>query len=439
MIHSTHFAQITTVVNLGSHALLIFLLQIALLLLAALLLGALARRFKLPSVVGELCAGVLLGPSLLGYFAPGFSGWILPQDPAQFHLLDAVGQLGVLLLVGLSGLEINLRLLKRRSSATARISLTGLLVPFAAGIGISYLLPDTFVPEGTNRTIFALFLGVALCVSAIPVMAKTLMDMKLMHRRAGQLALSGGVIDDIFGWIMLSVVAAMVTTGAIQGFQVLRSLGWVIFTLIFAATAGRKLIGFILRIARSSGEDGPTVTAMTALILASAGATHAMGLEAALGAFLCGIVIAADPKFYEIKLPTVLAVLAPIFFATAGLRMDLTALLHPPVLLGGLAVLAVAILGKFIGVYIGARLSKLDRWESLAIGAAMNARGVIEVIIATVGVRLGVLTTEMYTIIVLVAVVTSLMAPPVLRFTMQRVGQRDEDEFITNPAISTTQ
>ena len=430
------FANAAPVATLGSHQFLIFLLQVALLLTAAFCLGAVARRFNLPSIVGELSAGLLLGPSILGNFFPGFAGWIFPPETEQFHLIDAVGQLGVVMLVALSGIEINLALLRRRSTSTLKISLLGLLVPFFAGIAIAYTLPNSFTPHGVDPLIFGLFLGVAMCVSAIPVMAKTLMDMKLMHRRVGQLSLSAGVIDDIFGWVMLSVVAAMVTTGSIQGSKIAHSLLWVAFVVVFTATAGRWLVRRILRIARSSGNDAPVVTAMAAMVMGSAAATHAMGLEAALGAFMCGILIGTDSEFKKIKLPTVMAVLAPVFFATAGLRMDLTSLFHPDVLLGGLAVLAIAILGKFIGVFIGARLSGIKSWESLAMGAAMNARGVIEVIIATVGMRLGVLTTTAYTVIVLVAVVTSLMAPPILRFTMARVTHDEDEEPAAKPTVA---
>jgi Kef-type K+ transport system membrane component KefB len=160
-----------------THELLVFLLQVGILLLVASLLGRLAARFNLPALVGELLAGVVLGPSLFGWTVPDVSNWLLPKQPEQMHLLDAVGQVGVLLLVGLTGIGMDFALIRRRSLTAARVSLAGIVVPFLPGIGLGYLLAGPLdIPPG-KRTVFALFLGVAMCVSAIPVIAKTLMDM----------------------------------------------------------------------------------------------------------------------------------------------------------------------------------------------------------------------------------------------------------------------
>ncbi len=413
-------ATVTPVPTIASHSLLLFLLQVSVLLTLALLLGALARRFKMPSVVGELGAGVLIGPSLFGFFFPGAFEWLFPPDTGQFHLLDAVGQVGVIMLVGLSGMELNLALLKRCGPSAMKISIAGLVIPLAFGVGAGFILPDALVPDGISRLLFALFMGVALCVSAIPVIAKTLMDLKLMGHRVGQLSLAAGMVDDIIGWIILSLVAAMVTTGGIQAGSLGMSLFYVALTIGFALTLGRVLVRRVLDLVRRSSpdDDGPVVTAMAAMILISAAITHAMHLEAVFGAFVCGILIGSDINFKKIRLPTVLSVLAPLFFATAGLRIDLTTLATPLVLISALAMLVVATAGKFIGAYLGGRLSKMDSRESLALGAAMNSRGVIEIVIANVGVRLGVLNTEAYTIIVLIAVVTSLTAPPLLRWLL---------------------
>ena len=413
-------ATVTPVPTIASHSLLLFLLQVSVLLTLALLLGALARRFKMPSVVGELGAGVLIGPSLFGFFFPGAFEWLFPPDTGQFHLLDAVGQVGVIMLVGLSGMELNLALLKRCGPSAMKISIAGLVIPLAFGVGAGFILPDALVPDGISRLLFALFMGVALCVSAIPVIAKTLMDLKLMGHRVGQLSLAAGMVDDIIGWIILSLVAAMVTTGGIQAGSLGMSLFYVALTIGFALTLGRVLVRRVLDLVRRSSpdDDGPVVTAMAAMILISAAITHAMHLEAVFGAFVCGILIGSDINFKKIRLPTVLSALAPLFFATAGLRIDLTTLATPLVLISALAMLVVATAGKFIGAYLGGRLSKMDSRESLALGAAMNSRGVIEIVIANVGVRLGVLNTEAYTIIVLIAVVTSLTAPPLLRWLL---------------------
>lgn len=422
----------TPVAPLGAHSLLVFLLQLALMLGLALALGSLAARFRLPAVVGELFAGVVLGPSLLAHVAPGFQQWLFPADPGQFHLLDAVGQIGVLLLVGLTGVHMDLTLVRRRAATAAGVSAGGLVVPLALGVVTGFLLPRTLVPDGTDATVFALFMGVAMCVSAIPVLAKTLMDMRLLHRNIGQLTLTAGMIDDAFGWFMLSIVSAMavnvVTTGT-----VLTSLAYLAAIAVVALTAGRPLVRGAMRLAGRSPEAGPTVATTIVLILLAAAGTHALGLESVFGAFVMGMLVGGagrvDPARLAPLRTVVLSGFAPIFFATAGLRMDLTALTRPPVLLAGLAVLAVAVVGKFLGAYAGARLSRLNRWEALALGAGLNARGVIEVVVAMVGLRLGILSVEAYTLVVLVAIVTSLMTPPVLRLAMTRVEQTADEEI----------
>lgn len=414
---------------IAAHPLLVFLLQVGVLLLLAILLGRLASRCGLPAIVGELSAGVLLGPSLFGWAAPDAAAWLLPSDPAQVHLLDAVGQIAVLLLVGLTGIEMDLRMIRRRGGTALRVSLAGLLVPLALGVGLGYPVAHMLGIDTSDRQMFALFLGVAMCVSAIPVIAKTLMDMDLIHRDVGQLTLAAGMIDDTFGWLMLSVVSAM-TVGGLTAGVFAEAVGSLLLVLLIALLIGRPLVRRALRLCK--GSDERTVSAAAAMILLAAAGTQSLGLEAVFGAYLCGMLIGSSGEFDRARTVSlrmvVLAVLAPVFFATAGLRIDLRALTEPAVLGAALIVLAVAVLGKFAGAYIGARLSRLSRWEALALGAGMNARGVIEIIVAMVGLRLGILDTRTYTIIVLVAVVTSVMAPPLLKAAVKRIDCTPEEQ-----------
>jgi adhesin HecA-like repeat protein len=414
------------VAPLTSHGLLVFLLQVAVLLTLAIVLGRLSARVGMPAVAGELAAGVLLGPSLFGQVAPDAAGWLIPAEPGQFHLLDAFGQIGVLLLVGIAGIQMDLGLLRRRGLDAARIGLAGLIIPLGLGVGCGLLLPASLYAAGADRTASAFFLGVAMCVSAIPVIAKTLMDMNLLHRNIGQLTLTAGMIDNTAGWLLLSIVSAMTSVGVSTG-SVATAVGEVVLVLLLAVAA-RPLVRLVLgRIL----EPAVTVSAVTVMILLAAAGTQALGLEPLFGAFLCGMVIAAAGNFDVAGLAPlrmlVLAFLAPVFFATAGLRMDLTALSRPIVLLTALVILLVAVVGKFTGAILGARLSGLNRWEALALGAGMNARGAVEVVVAMAGLRLGVLNTATYTIIVLVAIVTSLLAPPILRPAMARVERTAEE------------
>lgn len=439
-------AAAAPIAPIGAHPLLVLLLQLGVLLLLAVLLGRVAVRLGWPAVAGELCAGVLVGPSVLGTLAPRLAGWLFPHSVEQVHMLDAVGQLGVLLLVGVSGSHLDFALVRRQGRTAARVSSAGLLLPLGLGVGLGLLLPASLLAPHGSRTTFAAFLGVAMCVSAIPVIAKTLLDMNLLHRDIGQLTLTAGMLDDAVGWLLLSVVTAMATTG-VSGAGVLRSVLSLAVVLLLAVVAGRLLVGPVYRWAERTGGSGTVVGTTAVLILLAAAGTQALGLEPIFGAFVCGVAVTATGAVSPLLLAPLrtvtLSVLAPVFLASAGLRMDLTALARPAVALMALAALVVAVVGKFGGAYLGARGSRLGRWEALALGAGMNARGVVQVVIAMVGLRLGVLDSASYTVIVLVAVVTSLMAPPVLRFAMARIDltaleqQRRAAQF--GPAAPETQ
>jgi Kef-type K+ transport system membrane component KefB len=417
---------------IAPHQLLIFLLQVALLLLLALCMGRLAQRLRMPAIVGELLTGVVIGPSLLGHLAPEFVGWLLPARPDQVHLLDAVGLLGVILLVGITGSHLDLRTLRQRSATAARVSIAGLVVPLGFGVAVGFVLPAGLMPDHTDRGVFALFIGVAMCVSAIPVIAKMLADMRLLHRDVGQLTLAAGVVDDAVGWFLLSIVSAVATVGFSAG-RVSLAVLYLVGFVVLAATVGRPLVRRMMRLAARSAEPGPTVVTAVIVIVLGAAATQALGMEPIFGAFVAGVLVGAPTAADQVKLAplrtVVLGVLAPLFLATAGLRMDFTALAKPSIAFAALVVLVVAIAGKFVGAYIGAKLSRLSNWQGVALGAGMNARGVIEVVVATVGLRLGVLNTAGYTVVVLIAIVTSLMAPPLLRLAMTRVTLNDEERL----------
>ena len=415
--------------SLASHQLVVLLSEVGLLLLLAFLLGRLAMRFEMPAIVGELCAGVLVGPSVLSHLSPSASAWLLPHDPAQIHLLDAVAQIGLLLLVGITGIQIDLTLIRRRAGTAAVTGISGLVIPLAAGFGLALLLPASLIGGHSSRPTFALFIGVAIGVSALPVIAKTLTDLRLLHRDIGQLILCAVTVDDTLGWVLLAVVSAL-AAGHLAATGVGRLLGGLAL-VILVAVISRPLVRAGLRAANGRPDPGPLLATLVILIILASVGTQALGLEAVFGALIGGIVISScgvvEPTRLAPLRVTVLSVLAPLYFATAGLRMNLTALGRPPVLLAGLAVLAVAIVTKFIGAYAGARLSRLGHWPSLALGAGMNSRGVVEVIVAMVGLQLGLLTSAMYTIIVLVAIVTSLMAPPMLRWATARIDASAEE------------
>lgn len=412
--------------GMTDHQMLVLLLQIGLLLAVAVGLGRLAARLSLPAVVGELTAGVVLGPSLLGNLAPGVSHWLLPRDPEQMHLLSAVAQFGVLLLVAITGAHIDLGLLSRKRRAITCVSAGSVLLPLALGFALGFVLPGSLMGAASDRVTFALFMGVAVAVSALPVIAKTLLDMGLLHRNVGQIIIGSAAVSDIIGWLLLSMVSAMATFGLRLG-VVVESVGYLLLVLTSTAFLARPLIRRILRPVEHSAGRELSLSIIVVLIVLSAAGTHALGMEPILGAFLCGIVIGSlgseSRRSLDSMRAFVMATLAPLFLATAGLQVDLSALGDPQVLLAGAVTLVVAIGAKFAGGYLGGRVGRLERAEALAVGAGLNARGVVEIVLASVGLRLGVLTSASYTIVVLIAVVTSVMAPPILRRTTGRMAK----------------
>jgi Kef-type K+ transport system membrane component KefB/nucleotide-binding universal stress UspA family protein len=417
---------------LPHHALLIVLIQLAVLLLVSRTAGELMQKVNLPPVVGELLAGVLLGPSVLGALLPDLQNQIFPRDQMQSNLLSVVSWLGVLFLLIVTGLETDLNLIIRKGKTALMISMGGIIVPFITGLGLGYFLPDSFLADPSKRLVFMLFIATAMSISAVPVIAKVLMDLNLIRRDIGQITLAAGMTDDTIGWILLSVVAGLATSGTIDVKSVLGSVLGAVLFLAFAFTVGRSLMIQVLRWV-DDRVGGPTASLSAVLVigLAASALTHSLGIEAALGAFVTGILAGQAPRFSReagrtLELITV-SFLAPIFFAAAGLKVNLLQLMTPKIFLVGMVVLIIACIGKFTGAYIGSRISGLSHWEGLALGSGMNARGAMEIIVATIGLSLGVLNQQMYSIIVMVAIVTSLMAPPLLRWTLTHVEIGEEE------------
>ncbi|HKS44181.1 MAG TPA: cation:proton antiporter [Amycolatopsis sp.] len=425
--------------SIGAHQLLVFLLQIGLLLGAAILLGRLAAKAKLPPLVGELTAGVLLGPSVFGNLLPDVSRWLLPQEPGQMQLLSAVAQLGLLLLVAVTGAHVDLGLIRRRRRAIGLVSVGSVALPLALGCLLGFLLPDALMAQGANRGAFALFVGVAIAVSALPVISKTLLDMGLMHRDVGQMTIGAAAVSDVIGWLLLSVVSAMVTSSAVSAGVIFRTVGYLLAVLVLTVLVMRPAARWLLRRAERSGQPGLGVAVIVVLVVLAAAGTHALGLEPILGAFLGGLIIsslgAPVRRVLDSMRPLIMAALVPLYFVMAGLRVELSAFGDPAILLATAVTILVATLAKFAGGYAGARLGRIGHREALAIGAGLNARGVVEIVVATVGLQLGILTSATYAIVVLLAVLTSVMAPPMLRLTLKRTPasvaeQEREREFI---------
>ncbi|WP_129112851.1 cation:proton antiporter domain-containing protein [Halegenticoccus tardaugens] len=411
---------------LGHHELLIVIVQLLVLLVTARTLGEAFGRVGQPAVVGELLAGVLLGPSVLGVVAPGVYESLFVVAEAQFHLLEIVSWVGLIMLLVVTGLETDIDLIVSKGPTAAALSLGGIVVPFATGFGLGWYLPVEFIASPDQRLVFSLFIATAMSISAIPVIAKVLIELEVVRRDIGQLILAAGMVDDTIGWILLATVAGLARSGVVDVDSAVTTLLSVVVFLGIAFTVGRRVVETVLRrVDNAVGSETALVTTLMVLALAAGAITQYLGLEAILGAFVVGILVGQVKRFgysprHTFEVVT-LGVFAPVFFAIAGLRMDVAALFDPTVFAVSLVVLGVACFGKFAGVMGASRLVRLSRWEGIAIGGGMNARGAMEIIVATIGLGLGILTNEMYSIIVMVAIVTSLMAPAIMRFALPRI------------------
>ena len=417
---------------LTEHQLLVFWVQLFVVVLVARGLGAVARRAGQPAVIGELAAGVVLGPSLLGLIAPGAWDWLFPADVVLAGVMNAVAWLGVFFLLILAGFETDIALIRRLGRAAALVSAGSLAVPLAFGLVLGFLMPESFLGERSGRTEFALFMATALAISALPVAAKVLGDLGLMRHNFGQLTLAAGMVNDVAGWVLLGLVAGMVTSGGIAARPLLLTIGGVILFGLVAFTGGQRLVDALLRRVRE--RHGGVVGLLTVVVLvalAGAAVAQGIGLEGVLGAFVAGILLGRsrfqDSELYAYVESITLAFFAPVFFARAGLRVDLELLADPTTLVWAVLTLAAAIVAKFGGAAIGAHFAGLAPREGLALGAGLNARGAVEVVIASVGLGLGVLSSASYTVIVLLAISTSMLAPILLRVIVRDwVGTEEE-------------
>jgi Kef-type K+ transport system membrane component KefB len=434
----------TVLKGLEHHSLFLLLIQICVLLGVARLLGEVMRKLKQPAVVGELLAGVLLGPTTFGLAFPELQAAIFPAVQSQADLLSVVAWLGVLFLMIVTGLETDVQLIIQKGGTALLISGGGIILPFATGVALGWMIPDPFLPSPDSRLVFALFMAVSMSISAVPVIAKVLFDLKLVRRDIGQLTLAAAMTDDTIGWLLLSVVAGLAARGSVDVASVAVSAGVAVAFLAAAFTVGGRLISGIMTLVDRVGTGVVgQFSLVVVLALGAAAFTQEMGIEAVLGAFVVGILCGQAKRFraevgHTLEVVTA-GFLAPIFFASAGLKVDIIGLLDPELLTMGGIVLAIACIGKFAGCYVGAWLGGISHWERLAIGSGMNARGAMGLVVATVGLGLGVLTAEMYSVLVMVAIVTSLMAPPLLRWTLSHVKMsEDEEQRLEREAIAAT-
>ncbi len=411
----------------------IFIAQILALLIVGRLLGEAMLRMRQPAVMGQLIAGLLLGPSLFGLLLPDLQHALFPKNPEQKAMIDAISQFGILLLLLLTGMETDLKLVRQTGRAAVFASLMGIIVPFACGVALGEMLPDSMLPDPGKRLITALFLGTALSIASVKIVAMVVREMNFMRRVVGQVILASAIIDDSVGWIIVSIIFSLALHGAVDAWSLAQSVIGTFLFMVVSLTVGRRIVFFIIRWVNDSfTSEFAVITAILVIMGGMAMITHLIGVHTVLGAFVAGILIGESPiltrHIDEQLRGLITAFFAPVFFGIAGLSADLTIFADPQIALLTAGLILIASLGKFGGAFIGAELGGLTRREGFALACGMNARGSTEVIIATVGLSMGALNQNLFTMIVAMAVITTLAMPPTLRWALSRIPMRKEEK-----------
>jgi K+:H+ antiporter len=412
--------------SLTERQVLYLLAQFALLVFTARMLADVMRRIGQATVIGELLAGLLLGQSVLGHFFPAAFRLIFPADPVGAHILEGLAWIGVILLLLCTGLETELEILRGMGRIAALISTFGIVIPLAGGFVLGWGMPTAYLVAPNQRLIFSLFLAIAMAISAVPVIAKILIDLDLLRRELGLLILAAGILDDCAGWLLLSIVAGLAARGRVDLHGLFVILGFTGAFLLFCYFVGFRLVALVVRwVDDHSVLEHASLTTMIAIAFGCAVVTQAIGIHAVFGGFVGGVMLrtaARTRRTDRDQLQAVtMGVLAPLFFAYSGLRTDLFSItgFTIPIL-----VLGVACAGKLVGCTLGGMAGGLQWREAFAVASGMNARGGMEIVVALLGLSLGILTPQMYTVIVLVAIATSMITPPLLGWALSDVPER---------------
>jgi Kef-type K+ transport system membrane component KefB/mannitol/fructose-specific phosphotransferase system IIA component (Ntr-type) len=400
----------------------VMLLSLALLIGMARLLGELARRFHQPAILGELLAGVLLGPTVFGSLAPDCQAFLFPREGPNAVVLDGIRSLAIVLFLLVAGMEVDLSIVWKQGRAALKVSILGIVVPFALGLVGAAVMPRALGREvDADPVLFALFLATAMSISALPVIAKTLMDLDLYRTDLGMVVVSAAIFDDLTGWTLFALILG--STGAHHsGHGVWLTLLLTLLLALLLLTVGRWLMHRTLPILQAyTHYPGGVVGFAITVGLLGAALTEFIGIHAIFGAFLVGVALGDSTHLQErtrVMIDDFISfVFAPLFFATLGLRVNFVAHFHASVVL---FVFLLACAGKLLGAVLAARWGGFPPRERWAIGFAMNSRGAMEIILATLALEAGLIRQRLFVALVVMAIGTSALSGPLMRRVLRR-------------------
>lgn len=406
--------------KLSHNELVILLVAISAMLVLSRIVAEFGKRLKLPVVMGELLVGIALGPTVLGTLYPPAYNYLFPlvSNPHISIALDSIFSLSVIMLLFVAGMEVQLPMVLRQGKAAITTGLGGMIVPFATGFAAAWFLPEWFgiVPSAQNHLLFSLFLGTALSISALPVIARILMDMNLFKTNIGMIIIASAMFNDLIGWLFFSFILSMSGQHS-NSFGIGYTILFIFAFGAFMLFIGRRLINRALPwIQTKLSWPGGVLAMSLGLCLISAAFTESIGIHAILGAFIAGIAIGDSvhlrEQAREIIHQFVTNFFAPLFFVSIGLKVNFVQNFDP--LIVGV-VLVLAYVGKVVGASAGAMLGGLSRRHSLAVGFGLNARGAMEIILGTLALNAGLISQPIFVALVIMALVTSLTSGPLLR------------------------
>ncbi|MDI1324527.1 MAG: cation:proton antiporter [Algoriphagus sp.] len=396
------------------------LLQLASMLIMARIFAEIAQKFRQPAVVGELLAGIILGPTILGTFSPEIFDFLFQSNPSANLALDGIVQVAVILLLFIAGLEVELHLVYSQGKSAISISLLGLIVPFILGFIFPYLFPSFFGFADGERLLFSLFMGTAMAITALPVVVRILMDMNMFKTKMGMVIVASAMVNDIIGWLIFSVILSFM--GKSGSLSLMSTVGITLLFTIFMLTIGKGLINKVLPwINKKLAWPGGLLSLSMALCFLAAAFTEWLGIHAIFGAFLLGVAMGdsdhMSERAKEIIHQFINNIFAPLFFVSIGLKVNFFTNFSPMLVL---AVLVISFAGKIIGSGFGALRSGYPVKEALAVGFGMNARGAMEIILGLIALEVGLVDEKLFVALVVMAIVTSMSSGPLMRWALKK-------------------
>lgn len=396
----------------------ILFLQISVILAVALFFGHIMQRFRLPIVLGEFIGGIFLGPTIFGYIAPNFHGWLFPNASLTSGNLQVIVNLGLLFFLFVAGLEVNPIYLRQQGLKTFFISISGIVVPFGLGLGLVVLFPNMWGTQAKgNLLLFALFIGTALSISALPVIARILMDLNLMKSKLGMIIIGAATIDNLVGWsLFMAILGSFIPKSVIgRNFWITISIILIAFVLIISIV--RWVDKYVIhRLQLYLNWNYSFIGISAILVLLTSAIFELIGIHGIFGAFLVGVALIKNSekrkRDYEIIYQFVINFFAPIYFVSIGLKVNLIENFDLTLVL---IILIVSCVGKIGGVSFSALMSKMPIREALAVGFGMNARGAMEIIISSVAFEHNLIDQKIFVSLVIMALVTSIISGPFIQ------------------------